>query len=54
MKTFNAYINGKFIENDKRLEIISPVNNLTVGSVSSLSEEHIELAFDSADKAFAS
>ncbi len=54
MKTFNAYINGKFIENDKRLEIISPINNLPVGSVSSLSEKHIELAFDSADKAFAS
>ena len=52
MIELNAYINGKFVRESKRLEIIGPHTNQAVGSVSSLNEEQIENAFKAARNSF--
>ena len=52
MKNFNAYINGKYIKTETQLEILSPIDNSTIGTVASLSKGDIDKAFDSASASF--
>lgn len=47
-----AYINNKFIDNDKKLEIFNPYNNKVIGTVPNLSTDQIITAFTSAKNAF--
>lgn len=43
-----AYINGKFAKTTTTLEIINPANNMVAGSVSALTADEINLAYESA------
>lgn len=46
-----AYINGKFTKTTTTLEIINPANNMVAGSVSALTADEINLAYESATNA---
>lgn len=47
-----AFINGNFIDKDKKIEVYSPINGQQIGSVTALSKSDIDDAFEAANKAF--
>ena len=48
----SAYINGKFIETEKTIPVVSVIDGTTIGTVSSLSKEGVDLAYEGAYLAF--
>lgn len=53
-KMFNgqSFIDNEFIDTESKITIKSPIDGKEIGSVSALNKKQIDLAFDSAQKAF--
>ncbi|BAC44260.1 NADP-dependent glyceraldehyde-3-phosphate dehydrogenase [Malacoplasma penetrans] len=48
----SAYINGKFVDSEKTIPVISTIDGSTIGSVAALSKKDIDMAFEGAHLAF--
>lgn len=50
--TGKSFINNQFIDTDKKIKVVSPIDGSEIGEVSALSKQHIDFAFESAHQAF--
>lgn len=48
----SAYINGKFVDGEKTIPVVSTIDGSTIGSVAALSKQDIDIAFEGANLAF--
>lgn len=52
-KTYNSYLNGKWIATGHEIEIVNPATEQAFARVSMIDSEHIQMALDAAEAAFA-